>query len=91
MSVHAYVCMVFIRLFGLFAVLFELCCRIIWITRPCAKSSGSTSTLRLAPPRHQRHRLILPPRLLQQLWDASTSSALPFYACVSRRPSPIVP
>lgn len=44
-------CMVFIRLFEFFTVSFKLRRRIIRIIRPCVRSSGSTSSLRPAPPR----------------------------------------
>uniref|UniRef100_K3Z0U4 Uncharacterized protein n=1 Tax=Setaria italica TaxID=4555 RepID=K3Z0U4_SETIT len=47
-------CMVFIRLFEFFTVSFKLRRRIIRIIRPCVRSSGSTSSLRPAPPRRQR-------------------------------------
>ena len=42
---------VFIKLFEFFAVSFKLCRRIIWIIRPCTRSSRFTSSLRPAPPR----------------------------------------
>jgi hypothetical protein len=40
--------MVFIKLFEFFAVSFELCRRVIWIIRLCARSSGFTSCDRTA-------------------------------------------
>jgi hypothetical protein len=54
-SARAYVRMVFITLFGFFAVLFELRRRVIRIIRHCARSSEYTSSLRPVPPRGQCH------------------------------------
>ena len=50
--------MVFVGLFGFFAILFELRRRVIWFIRPCARFFGITSSLRLAQPHRQRHHLI---------------------------------
>ena len=74
--------MVFTELFEFFVAFFELRRRVLRIIRPCARSSGVTSSLRPAPP---RRRPLLPLRLLQQLRAASASSSSPFFCACDRR------
>src|SRR6185295_5557104 len=77
--------MVFTELFEFFVAFFELCRRVLRFIRPCARSSGVTSSLRTAPPRRHRRRPLLPLRLLQQLRAASASSSSPFFCACDRR------
>ena len=51
--------MVFVKLYGFFAISFEHRRRAIRIIQPCAGKSGFSSSLRLAQPRRQRRRLVL--------------------------------
>ena len=74
--------MVFTELFEFFVAFFELRRRVLRIIRPCARSSGVTSSLRPAPP---RRRPLLPLRLLQQLRAASASSSSPFFCACDHR------
>ena len=77
--------MVFTELFEFFVAFFELRRRVLRFIRPCARSSGVTSSLRPAPPRRHRRRPLLPLRLLQQLRAASASSSSPFFCACDRR------
>ena len=77
--------MVFTELFEFFVAFFKLRRRVLRIIRPCARSSGVTSSLRPAPPRRHRRRPLLPLRLLQQLRAASASSSSPFFCACNRR------
>src|SRR6185503_246666 len=77
--------MVFTEPFEFFVAFFELRRRVLWFIRPCARSSGVTSSLRPAPPRRHRRRPLLPLRLLQQLRAASASSSSPFFCACDRR------
>jgi len=50
--------MVFVKLYGFFAISFEHRRHVIRITRPCARKSGFPSSLRLAQPRRQHRHLV---------------------------------
>jgi len=50
--------MVFVKLYGFFAISFEHRRRAIRIIRPCAGKSGFPSSLRLSQPRRQRRHLV---------------------------------